>query len=129
MISSPTFEFAPRTPGKIHRLYFGAVNVGGRIYEQDRLLTPQGVLPWWRPHRHYFGVEEFLSLYEEYKPEILLLGTGWLGMMEVDRRVRQRAHRRKLELFVDRTPRIAELYNSLRHWKKEGVIAALHLTC
>lgn len=130
MLYTVLLQFSPRAPGKIHRLYFGAINIGGKIYEQDRILSPEGVSPpWWRTPRHYLKREEFIRIVSAYNPRIILIGTGWMGMMEVDRRIRHYARRKGMEIFVDRTPRIVELYNSLRSWQEDGLLAILHLTC
>jgi hypothetical protein len=130
MVYAEPFIHAPRSPGRIHRLYFGAINVGGKIFEQDRILTPYGVSPpWWRPYRHRLDLSEFKRIYAEYPARTVFVGTGWMGMMEVDPRIVRYCRRKGIELICDRTPRIVELYNLKYQEGREGLLAILHLTC
>jgi hypothetical protein len=130
MGSSASFAFAPRSAGRIHRLYFGAINIGGKIYEQDRIVTPYGVSsPWWRPYRHRLELSEFARILEEYPARVVFVGTGWMGMMEIEPEIRRFSLKRKIEVICDRTPRIVELYNLKQQKQREGLLAILHLTC
>lgn len=74
----------PVAPGRIHRVGFGWINVGGRQYEHDRILLPHGISgPWWRRRRHWFDADEAQDLQAEFRPDVVVLGIGWMGMLQV----------------------------------------------
>ena len=61
------------------------------------------------------------------KPDMLIVGTGYSGVMTVPEETVRFVVSKGIEIRIERTGKAVELYNSM---KKEGtVIAALHLTC
>jgi len=60
-------------------------------------------------------------------PEVLIVGTGASGLMEVLPQVEEIARAQGIELIVETTDRACDTYNQLSH--SQRLVAALHLTC
>ena len=54
----------------------GQVTVGQQRYRRSLILTPDQVIPDWRPRRHEEITEQDFDLVLSMQPEIILLGTG-----------------------------------------------------
>ncbi len=61
------------------------------------------------------------------KPEVLIIGTGASGLVEIPEETREYLAVQKIEFIVQPTEQACQTYNQLSPKKK--VIAALHLTC
>jgi len=105
---------------------FGRVVIGGRAYTSDVLVFPEGVKErWWRREGHKLCLEDLREALER-KPKVLVVGTGYSGLMEVTRGLREELRAKGIELKAAPTREAVELYNELKGPK---VVAALHLTC
>ncbi len=60
-------------------------------------------------------------------PDILIIGTGNMGIMKVPNELPEQLQGENIEIYVERTKKAAEIFNSTDKTKK--VIAAFHLTC
>lgn len=119
----------PIEPGRVHRAGFGWINVGGRHYEHDRILLPDGVSgPWWRPRRHWFDLVDAEALCAEFAPEIVVVGIGWMGMLQVDPAATDFLAGRGVDFEPLRIPEaVRRLQRLAVHGRR--VVAPLHLTC
>ncbi|MEM3692395.1 MAG: Mth938-like domain-containing protein, partial [Candidatus Bathyarchaeia archaeon] len=61
------------------------------------------------------------------KPEVLIVGTGYSGLMRVPPETRAYISSKGIELIVQGTKEACKTYNRLSRSRK--VAAALHLTC
>ncbi|RMF14324.1 MAG: hypothetical protein D6761_09645 [Candidatus Dadabacteria bacterium] len=129
-LSVAALKYAPMIPGRIHGVGFGWINLGGSIFEHDRIVHPDGVSPvWWRRSRHDFVLEDALEILAAYPIRVLIVGTGWMGMLRVaDEEISAALAERGVGFEVMRTPDAAS------RWQRtfaEGIpcAAALHLTC
>ena len=68
-----------------------------------------------------------VDLLVKEKPEIVIIGTGVDGLMQVPQQTRNLIASTGAELIVERTAKACELYNLVCDNRK--VIAALHLSC
>ena len=76
---------------------------------------------------HKIGDWEIDSLFKE-NPEIILIGTGRDGMLEVNGNLLDKAQKDNIKVIVDITPKIIEIYNEkIKSGKK--VNALIHTTC
>ena len=106
---------------------FGQISVGGRKYTSDVLIFPDRVEDnWWRKGGHQLCLEDIADVMAE-SPEVLIVGTGASGLVEVLPEVRQAAEAHGIELIVETTDRACHTYNQL--CRSQRVVAALHLTC
>lgn len=120
---------APTYPGRVHRVGFGWINIGGRIYEQDRVLHPEGVSsPWWRRPRHLFSLADAKALVAAHNPEHMIVGCGWMGMLRLDAEAAHWLAARGITLDWLRTPQAAARYNQVQA-SGARIVAALHVTC
>ena len=129
-MTNAALQYAPTIPGQIHRAGFGWINVGGQIYEQDRVIDPGGVSGvWWRERRHHFNWDDAQQLIGDDAPRLLILGTGWMGMMRFDLQYLQaRFSEVGVQFFAERTPQAIALYQQYFS-RGQPATVALHLTC
>ena len=113
---------------EIESYSFGRVTVGGTSYTKDLIILPDRVLPGWR--RLSGHVLDLADLEEvmAFKPDILIVGTGAFGRMEVPESIVGGLVQRGIRAVTDRTKKACLFYNEhLR--RRENVAAAFHLTC
>jgi len=113
----------------IEEYRFGFIRVNGAIYTRDIIILPGGgVKPnWWRIEGHKLYVEDLREILDA-KPEILIIGTGFYGAMDIPSEVLENLRSRGIEVIISRTYEAVKLYNELSS-KSDRVAAALHLTC
>ena len=106
---------------------FGRIVVDGKEYTSDVIIYPDNVDGnWWRKEGHRLQVVDIEKAIQE-KPEILIVGTGASGLMEVPKDVENYITSKGIKLVVDTTKNACDAYNRLSPSGK--TIAALHLTC
>lgn len=106
---------------------FGRIVINGREYTSDVIVFPSRVKDdWWRQEGHRLSVED-LELVVKEKPEVVVVGTGYMGLMKVLPETRKHLESNEIGLIAEKTRKACETYNKLAESKK--VIAALHLTC
>lgn len=62
------------------------------------------------------------------RPEVLVIGTGYSGVMKVSRETMSLLVSLGIEVKIERTGKAVKMFNALQAGHKQ-VIAALHLTC
>jgi hypothetical protein len=106
---------------------FGRIVIDGKEYTSDVIIYPGHVdSSWWRKEGHRLQVVDIDKAIAE-KPEILIIGTGASGLMEVSKEVESYITSKGIRLMVDTTKKACQAYNRLSQSSK--TIAALHLTC
>ena len=106
---------------------FGQIAINGKHYNSDVIIFPDRVSDsWWRKTSHQLCLDGLSEVIAE-KPEVLIVGTGASGLMEVLPEARQTLEAQGIELIAKPTSEACNLYNQLCH--SQRVVAALHLTC
>jgi len=106
---------------------FGRVVINGRTYTSDVIIFPNRVKDgWWRKEGHKLHIDDIEEVIEE-RPEVLVVGRGYSGLMEVPKEIADYLRSKRIELIAEDTKKASEIYNKLSKSKK--VVAALHLTC
>ena len=106
---------------------FGRITIKGKRYNTDLLIFPDKVQPgWWRKEGHRLQISDLKEVLEA-KPEVLVVGTGYSGMMAVPPETRTYVESEGIELVVQKTAEACKTFNRLVESRK--VVAALHLTC
>ncbi len=82
---------------------------------------------WWRKDGHRVYPEDVTDILDE-NPEVLVVGTGYAGFMEVPGFLRSLLERKNIHLIAEKTPEAVKTFNHLRSQGKR-VAAAFHLTC
>jgi len=107
---------------------FGRIVIDGKTYRQDVIVYPDRVKPnWWRREGHSLCLEDLEEVLRD-PPEVLVIGTGYVGLMKVPREVREKLEEMGIQVVVEKTGKAYRTFNKLL---SEGrrVVAALHLTC
>ncbi len=112
---------------KIERYDFGHIVIDGVSYRQDLLIWPGGVkADWWRKEGHLLQVEDVAEALAA-DPEVLVVGMGQPGRMQVDQALAVYLKERGIDLVAVPTKEACRLINALAG--KRRLAAALHLTC
>ncbi|UCE42676.1 MAG: hypothetical protein JSV17_06905 [Candidatus Aminicenantes bacterium] len=106
---------------------FGRMEISGEIYTSDLIVFPNRIdASWWRKAGHHLCLDDLHEILKE-KFDVLIVGTGYWGLMEVDKEVVLHAKSAKFDLIIEKTQKAVELFNTLSNQKK--IVAAFHLTC
>ncbi len=113
---------------KIDSYSFGYIVINGKAYTSDVIIYRDHVdASWWRKEGHSLDPTDLADILKS-KPDVLIIGTGYAGIMTVPKKTVAHIASHGVEVKIDRTSKAVELYNALQE-KKENVIAALHITC
>ena len=114
-------------PPRIDSYRFGEIIIDGQVYGKDLIIFPHGVTPdWWRAESHSLSTAD-LEAVVAAPPEVLVVGQGAYGRMNVPEKTRQALKAAGVEVLAQRTSDACQSYNQLLGEKE--VVAALHLTC
>jgi len=114
--------------GRIARYGFGEIEVDGRTYAADVIITPERVIDtWWRREGHRLDVGD-LAVVMSGRPEILIVGTGYYGRMAISDAARRYLEAQGVRLHAADTREAVDEFNRLQR-EAGRVVAALHLTC
>jgi len=106
---------------------FGQIVIDGKRYTSDVIIFPDRVKgDWWRKEGHQLSIEDIQDILKE-KPDILVIGTGYAGLMKISPETREHLQSEGIQLIAENTRKACKTYNQLS--KSRKVIAALHLTC
>ena len=105
---------------------FGKIKIGGEEYTHDVIISSDGVESWQRPDDHWAGIEDVKKIVEK-KPKTVIFGTGYSGVAKVPEETKEYLEKLGIEVIIEPTKKACEIFNKLS--EKQGVIAALHLTC
>lgn len=112
---------------KIQSYEFGRISIDGKPYDRDVVIHPNGVLsPWWRKEGHSLCMDDLKEALE-FKPEVLVIGTGYYGCMVIPEAVKRQLESLGIKVQVGDTKKACSIYNEL--CERSKVVAALHLTC
>jgi hypothetical protein len=112
---------------RISHYSFGSITVDGKTYRSDVIIFPGRVQgSWWRREGHNL-VPEDLDEVVAAEPELVVIGTGASGVMQVPQSTVKWLEGRGIKVKVARTGEAVEFFNSLPD--DTTSVAALHLTC
>lgn len=106
---------------------FGHMVIDGVSYRQD-LLIWSGRLKtdWWRQESHLLRADDIQEVLAA-RPEILVVGTGDTGHMQVEQDLAALLKDQGIDLVAVPTQEASRIFNSLDSQRR--IAAALHLTC
>lgn len=106
---------------------FGKITVDGKTHTSDLIILPGVVRPgWWRKEGHRLDRNDLKEVVEA-SPDVLVVGTGNVGLMEVPQETLDYLAEHDIRTVVERTATACQRYNELA--EQEQAAAALHLTC
>jgi len=111
----------------IEEFKFGFFKIAGKEYYDDIKIVNGRVKQWGDRERHSLKLSNLRELLES-NPEIIIVGTGATGLLEVPKDIYQELQLKKIKLYVEKTQKACEIFNSAFSEKKK-VAALLHGTC
>ena len=112
----------------INSYSFGHMSVDDKQYNEDLIVFPDRVKPhWWRNESHVLREDDLLDIIE-YKPDLLIIGTGSSGRMQIEPAAKDSLRQRGIKCIEDQTGKAARLFNKEMD-KGVKVAGAFHLTC
>lgn len=108
---------------------FGLMIVSGKRYTKDLIIHGDRVVKdeWWRREGHELHIEDIKDIVERSKPETLVVGTGYHGLMKIQPKTIEYLESRGVNLIAENTPKAYKIYNEKS--KAEDAMGAFHLTC
>ena len=104
------------------------IRIKGRMYQSDvKIIGGEVQANWWRKAGHRLDQDDLSDILEN-QPDILVVGTGYAGMMRVPDATREALANHGISMQVEKTDSAVRVFNRLY---KEGrkVAGAFHLTC
>ncbi len=106
---------------------FGRMEIQGQTYASDLILFPDKIKDsWWRETGHKLSLKDVEDVFQD-APEVLVIGTGYYGLMKVEEEVKEQARAKGITLVVEKTKKSIQSYNTIASKKK--TVGAFHLTC
>ena len=107
----------------INSYSFGKITIDDNKFKKDLIIYPDHITSNWRRKIGHLLVEDDIAEIIDYRPEVLIIGTGSRGLMKVDDNIKNLG----IELIIKKTAEAVTEYN--RVYKDKKVVATLHLTC
>ena len=113
---------------EINEYNFGAITVDGLAYNRDIIIFPDRIIPDWRRKRGHelelVDLEEVIN----FKPDILIIGTGKYGAMTVPEGTLRKLAELGIITEVCETEQACTVHNE-KKGQRLKLVTALHLTC
>lgn len=111
----------------IEQYSFGKMTINGRTYTSDIIIFPDRVDDsWWRKSGHFLVSADIQTVFEA-GPEVIVIGTGFYGLLRVGKEVRERAEAEHIILTAEKTKKAVDSFN--RYYPQKKTVGAFHLTC
>ena len=112
----------------IEAYQFGSMTVSGKRYHTDlKIIRGQVIAQWWRREGHRVDVSDIADILLA-APEILVIGQGDPGRMQVAKPLRLTLEEANIRLIEEPTRQAVRSFNRL-YEEGENVAGAFHLTC
>lgn len=106
---------------------FGNITINSQKFTKDLIIFPGKIISNWRRKIGHLLVEDDIKEILDYKPEVLIVGTGFYGLMKVDDKLKDKLKSLGIEFVTKKTSEAVTEYN--RVYKEKKAVCALHLTC
>lgn len=106
---------------------FGRIVINNNTYTSDVIVYPEVIAPsWWRKEGHSLQESDLKDIVS-VQPDILVIGTGYYGAMQVPKKTTEFLKSKGIVCIIDKTGKAVEVFNSQPRDRK--VVGAFHLTC
>ena len=106
---------------------FGKIIINSKEYNSDIIIYKNSIDDkWWRRKSHNLFIEDIKKILAS-KPETLIIGTGYYGLMKVPEELIKYLESNNIEVIIKKTKAACDEYNAI--YQKKNVVAAFHLTC
>jgi len=112
---------------KLDSYSFRTITIDGNKFLKDLIIFPEKINSSWRRKTSHLLSEDDITEILDYKPEVLIIGTGANGLMKVDDKVKEKLRSLSIEFIIKKTSEAVNEYN--RVYKDKKVFCAIHLTC
>jgi hypothetical protein len=109
----------------IEEYSFGKIIIENDTYVNDIILLGRDIKPDWRRKTGHSLTKEDLKDVIEYEPELLIIGTGSYGMMDVPADLQKELN---FKIIAFSTEKAVSIYNHEIN-KDEKIAGVFHLTC
>lgn len=107
---------------------FGKIAISGQTYQTDVIITPHSVKDhWWRKEGHNLSIADLDDVLVA-NPEVLIIGSGYYGRMQVPEATRDFLKKMGIQVEVMPTSDAVVRFSQLQQ-ECARIVAALHLTC
>jgi hypothetical protein len=107
---------------------FGRIAVADKTYTSDVIVAPEQVIDsWWRKQGHILQIEDLDDIVNA-KPDMLIIGTGYYGRMQVPDTTKQYLEEQGIKVLQAKTRDAVTEFNQLQK-EYARIVAALHLSC
>lgn len=118
---------------KVNKVSWGKVKVDDKDYHQVLLIGDKVFERDGDKLRELFGTTHQIGDWEKKElvsgsPEIVLIATGWSGLVKIEDDFKKELAKRKIVLETVLTPKVVKRYNQLIEEGKR-VSALIHTTC
>jgi hypothetical protein len=100
---------------------------GTKYYQDLKIIDGQVKSNWWRKEGHRLDAADISDILST-KPDVLIIGTGYAGSMQVPVSLRTAVEGQDIEVVALKTSEATETFNRLFAQGK-NVAGAFHLTC
>ena len=112
----------------IEKYHFGKIVVSGKSYSSDLIIFKDFIKEkWWRKEGHKLHRED-LEVLKNRDLEVLVIGTGSIGKMEVPEEVIKELEDKSLRVIIHKSADAVTKYNKLVNSAAKAALA-IHLTC
>lgn len=119
----------------IEEYKFGFIKIDGKEYDFDVEVRWTGeVLRWQRKESHIFDLEDIQRAIEQ-NPEVIVFGTGEMGVARLTEKARKFLEEKGIEVIVDKTGEAVKTFNIIlnesieEEGRQKRAIGLFHLTC
>ena len=113
---------------RIESYSFGVMKINGVEYSADLIVFPDRIRSdWWRKQGHSLAIEDLDDVLD-FKPEVLIVGKGISGIMQIPALTKKTLEEKAIVLIVENTGRAWQLFNE-QIQKGKKAVGAFHLTC
>ncbi len=107
---------------------YGRIRVSGDDFDEDLIVFPDKVEPYWRRRdAHSLSIND-LETVIDYSPELLVVGTGTTGRLHLDSSTREVLRQKGIDCIDEHTDRAWQIFNQEME-RDTKVVGAFHLTC
>ncbi len=107
---------------------FGKIVMEDKAFFRDIIILPGKIIDnWWRKEGHSLQLDDLKDV-EDIIADAVVIGTGYYGLMRVDKEVIEYFKQKGMEVYMAETGKAVEKYNELVR-KGKKVIGLFHLTC
>ena len=113
---------------QIDQYSFGHIEIARQSYDSDVIIFPDHLQGHWRRRKGHELRREDIETVLAGKPEVLVVGTGYYGRMQVSEQTLNLLRAAGIDVRIAKTANAVDEFNRLQR-ERANIVAALHLTC